>query len=338
MNHEPQLRVMRERVEIPHALPVNPTCGYALAGLLEVRAPEDSPRDFEAFWRETYAQARAEEGRLDIARRPASQTLDGVRVSELEFTSWEGARIGAWLVEPPEGHPPRGLLVVGHGYGGREGPEYGWSREGYAALYPCARGFNRSAHPDFPSESTTHVLHRLEQRERYVIRGCVAELWHAASVLIRLYPALEEHLFYAGVSFGGGLGALLLPWDRRFKRAHLSVPTFGNHPLRLRWPCTGAGESARKYAEQHPEAAGVLRYYDAATAATFVRIPTLTHAALFDPAVIPPGQFAVANSLRAPGSKLVVIPTAHFDPQPPLLSPQENEQLNREVVAFIKGE
>ena len=129
----------------------------------------------------------------------------------------------------------------------------------------------------------------------------------------------------------------MLPWDRRFKRAHLSVPTFGHHPLRLQWPCTGSGESTRRYVQQHPEALEVLRYYDAATAATLVEIPTLTHAALFDPAVIPPGQFAVANSLRAHGSRIVAIPTAHFDPQPPILTLREQELLNREVMEFIKG-
>jgi cephalosporin-C deacetylase len=229
------------------------------------------------------------------------------------------------------------LIVTGHGYGGREGPEYGWSREGFAALYPCARGFHRSARADIPNVSTRHVVHGISKRETYVIRGCVAELWHAASILIGLYPALKECLHYAGGSFGGGLGALMLPWDARFKRAHLGVPTFGNHPIRLKWPSTGSGEGVRQYAARHPEVNEVLRYYDSATAAEFVRIPTQTHAALFDPAVIPPGQFAVANSLRAPGSEIVVIPCAHFDPQPPVLTQQENEQLNRGIVEFIKG-
>jgi len=229
----------------------------------------------------------------------------------------------------------RGLIVVGHGYGGREGPDYAWARLGFAGLFPCARGFHRSSHPDLPNVSSRHVVHGLEYRETYIIRGCVAELWHAGSVLIRRHPTLSERLYYAGGSFGGGLGALMLPWDLRFKRAYLSVPTFGNHPIRLAWPCTGSGEGARQYVQQHPEAANVLRYYDAATAATFVRIPTHTHAALFDPGVIPPGQFAVANSLRAPGSEIVVIPCAHFDPQPPLLSPEETQRLSQDSFDFI---
>ncbi|MBI3831178.1 MAG: acetylxylan esterase [Planctomycetes bacterium] len=336
MQSEPRVIVTRERADLPHHLTVNPTCGYALAELLKVRAPENPPADFETFWRATYAQARAEEDRLDVARRLASQTIDGVRVSEMEYTSWDKVRVGGWLVEPPPGTPLRGLLVVGHGYGGRESPEYGWSREGFAALYPCARGFHRSARPDIPNVGTRHVVHGISSRETYVLRGCVAELWHAASILIRLYPALEERLYYVGGSFGGGLGALMLPWDARFKRAHLGVPTFGHHPLRLRWPCTGSGEGVRHYAASHPEVIEVLRYYDSATAAESVRIPTQTHAALFDPVVIPPGQFAVANSLRAPGSEIVVIPSAHFDPQPPVLTQQENERLNRGMIEFIK--
>ncbi|MCW8131762.1 MAG: acetylxylan esterase [Planctomycetota bacterium] len=332
---EPRLTVLREKVAPAHSISFDPTCGYTLADLLKVRAPENPPADFEAFWRETYAQARAADGDLAPSIRPVSQTIDGVRVFEIEYTSWDGFRTGGWLIEPPEGKQLRGLLVIGHGYGGREGPDYGWAREGYATLAPCARGFHRSASPAIPNVASKHVIHGIASKETYLIRGCVAELWHAGSVLTQRYPALADRLYYSGGSFGGGLGALMLPWDARFKRAHLSVPTFGHHPIRLSFVCTGSGEGARQHWLKHPEALEVLRYYDAATAATFVTIPTHTHAALFDPGVIPPGQFAVANSLRAPGSELVAVPCAHFEPVPPILTKEESEALSRSIVDFI---
>ena len=56
----------------------------------------------------------------------------------------------------------------------------------------------------------------------------------------------------------------------------------------------------------------MLRYFDAAVAAAHIRIPTLVACAVFDPAVPPPGQFAVYNAL-AGKKELFVRPAAHFD-------------------------
>ena len=58
-----------------------------------------------------------------------------------------------------------------------------------------------------------------------------------------------RRLDYMGISFGGGIGALALPWDERFHRAHLNVPSFGHHPLRLTLPepdTTGSGSNQNK--------------------------------------------------------------------------------------------
>jgi cephalosporin-C deacetylase len=49
-----------------------------------------------------------------------------------------------------------------------------------------------------------------------------------------------------------------------------------------------------------------------ATAATRVRIPVHVAAALFDPSVPPPGQFAVHNAL-AGRKELFVLTAGHFD-------------------------
>jgi cephalosporin-C deacetylase len=55
-----------------------------------------------------------------------------------------------------------------------------------------------------------------------------------------------------------------------------------------------------------------LQYFDSATAAAHTHIPVIVGAALFDPAVPPPGQFAVFNCL-AGEKKLLVRQAAHFD-------------------------
>ncbi|WP_220449098.1 acetylxylan esterase [Nonomuraea mesophila] len=63
---------------------------------------------------------------------------------------------------------------------------------------------------------------------------------------------------------------------------------------------------------RHPETAEVLRYFDAATAAARITIPVHVAAALFDPAVPPPGQFAVHNAPAGP-RELHVPATGHHD-------------------------
>ncbi len=121
-----------------------------------------------------------------------------------------------------------------------------------------------------------------------------------------------QRLDYLGISFGGGIGALALPWDERFHRAHLNVPSFGHHPLRLTLPCVGSGEAVRRYQQHTGRVLETLRYFDAAVAARYLKIPVHVAAARFDPAVPPPGQFAIYNAL-AGQRELFVLEAGHFD-------------------------
>ncbi|MEV6106494.1 acetylxylan esterase [Streptomyces sp. NPDC051940] len=295
-----------------HDLPFDPTHGYTREELLRVPAPA-APGDFEAFWRGRHAEALAVDPRPEVG--PLVEERDGVRVHEVTYTSVDGLRLGGWLALPADGPAEHGF-VIGHGYGGRgePGPDMPLPLPRSAAILPCVRGMaERGTVPGIPSEAAEHVLHGIGSRESYVIGGCVADLWCAASALLRLVPELAgaPRLGYLGESFGGGLGALALPWDDRFAAGQLTVPTFGNHPLRLTLPCTGSGESVRAYHRTHPEVAEVLRYFDAATAATRLRKPVLTAPALFDPSVPPPGQFAVHNAL--PQGEPHVLAAGHFE-------------------------
>ena len=271
----------------------DPTYGYDRNALLQVGAPA-APADFTEFWRETFAQTM--NAPLAISRREIESADAQTRVFEIEFDSWENFRVAGWLTVPRDGNFARGV-VVGHGYGGREAPTYGLPGPPAVALFPCARGFHRSRRVAMPDSAARHVLHGIETRETYIIRACVADLWASASVLLELFPHIADNLDYSGGSFGGGLGALMLPFDARFRRAHLDVPTFGNHPLRVQLPCNGSGRAISSYCARHPAALQTLAYFDAATAARLIAIPALVSPALSDPAVPPPGQFAVYNAL-----------------------------------------
>ncbi len=208
-----------------HDLPFDPTYGYTLETLLKVGVPK-GPSDFEQFWRDTYAQTLAIP--TEVEKRQIKPLEAHNDLYEIEYTSLAG-RVGGWLSIPKNGNVT-GSMVIGHGYGGRDQQGTFPHDETLAILCPCARGFHRSKQPDIPDTGGRHVLHGIESKETYIHRFNVAELWSAATVLLELFPHTKDRLFYNGCSFGGGLGAMMLPWDSRITRGFLEVPSFGNHP------------------------------------------------------------------------------------------------------------
>lgn len=291
----------------PHSFPFDPTYGYDEARLRAV-APPPIPAGFEAFWRETYKQALAV--KPDVKLTPIQSKLQGLEVFEVEYTGLGGFRVGGWVTRPTDQAPQRGV-VFGHGYGGREAPDRTPGVPA-ASIFPCARGFHRSARPDLPAGSGQHVVLGIDSPETYIHRFCVADLWSAASALLEIEPKLAGHLHYIGTSFGGGIGAMALPWEPRFRRAYLGVPSFGHHDIRLTLPCVGSGESVRQLYARKPEIRKTLYLFDSAVSAQFCRIPVMVACALFDPCVPPPGQFAVYNSL-AGEKQLFVRQADHFE-------------------------
>jgi cephalosporin-C deacetylase len=243
---------------------------------------------------------------------PTGAACGAYRAHELRYRSSDDVLIDGWVLLPKRGAIDR-AAVVGHGYGGRDAPDLGVPLRRAALLFPCFRGLGRSRCLGVSDNPSYHVLHDIQDRHRYIIGGCVEDLWLCVSAAIELFPSAAGHIAYLGTSLGGGIGALAAPWDPRIARMHLEVPTFGHHPLRLRLPSVGSGEAVRLYQERHGNAEETLKYYDAAVAAAHLRIPTHIAAAVFDPAVPPPGQFAIHNAVPSELRRLFVLDAGHHD-------------------------
>jgi cephalosporin-C deacetylase len=178
-----------------HDYPFDPTHGYDLDALLAVVPPEP-PADFALFWSDLQARARTVSVAPTLRELPSPQPH--TQVFAVTFTSLDGVRISGWLTRPRDEPVERGV-VVGHGYGGREEPDFHLPFRRAAVIFPCARGISRSARAGIPGNPDEHVLHGIERRETYVHGGCAADtVWCAASALLELFPMAARRLDYLG--------------------------------------------------------------------------------------------------------------------------------------------
>lgn len=274
--------------------------------LLKLTAPEE-PEGFVAFWQETYALATAQTPVWHIEREIWSPQ-EGVRTYLIRAKEWDNREFSLWISRPENS---KGGIVSGQGYGNPATPGY---FDSMTVCFPCIRGLGLSQCKDIPWEVNKHVLWGIGSKETYILRGAVSDLWTAASVLLEMFPDTAENLCYSGGSMGGGMGALMLPWDKRFHAAYLIVPSFGGNHVRLFVPSKGSGEAVRLYVQEHPEAKKVLSWFDAATAAKYISIPTIALPALEDPVVAPCGQFSVVNSIPEKYKKMYILDKGHSAP------------------------
>lgn len=289
--------------------PFDPAYGYQFEDLIKIPPPEPAA-DFETFWQRYHAEARRVAPQPVISRRIAHDATHFLH--EIRYRALGGVIISGWLAIPRL-EKPKCAFVIGHGYGGRysaSGAEV--PRRDAVAIFPCLRGLTRSpVNGILKNNASDHVLWGIHSRETYVHGGNAADLWGAASAMLTLFPETIGRIVYMGVSFSGGIGTLMLPWDDRFRAGWVEVPSFGNHPLRVKMPCWGSGKVIRDHWLKNPNVLTVLQYFDAAVAARFLEKPLGVMAALYDPSVPPPGQFSVFNATPS-RKRLCVISAGHF--------------------------
>jgi len=277
-------------------LEFDPFGDYPLDDLLNVTTHQ-APQDFDDFWQKAYRDALAHY--LSPILQDTGRVHVHWKIYTLSFISTNEITITGWLLVPIDGKVSR-AFVVGHGYAGRDEPDYHLLFPEAAIYFPCCRGLSQSACEPISQDPYWHVIHDIDNRDNYIIRGCVEDLWLSVSVLEKLFWAVKGHIGLLGISFSGGVGMLALAQDKRVKKAHFNQPTFGHYALRLRIPTYGSGKSIQDFYQRDPYTLiRTLRYYDAAVAASRVTVPVHFALALRDTVVTPPGQFAIYNQVQS---------------------------------------
>ena len=112
--------------------------------LPELRAYDpklEEPADFDAFWADTLAEARARP--LGATLTPRDNLLGVITTQDVTFTGFGGAPIKGWLHRPASATGPLPAVVEYLGYGGGRGLPHErvlWAVAGYAHLVMDTRG------------------------------------------------------------------------------------------------------------------------------------------------------------------------------------------------------
>src|SRR3954466_8381895 len=112
-----------------------------LAELRAYRPDRTEPPDFDAFWADTLAAARAVA--TDPVFERAETPLRAVTVDDVTFSGFGGQPIRAWLLAPAGAAGPLPTVVEYIGYGGGRSLPFQWLRwaaAGYAHLVMDTRG------------------------------------------------------------------------------------------------------------------------------------------------------------------------------------------------------
>lgn len=278
-----------------------------------VRVEPNPPADLTAFWSEVVAELEATPLELDL-RLLAPEEGRG----EWYATSLGGRRIGGTFTAPPgRWERRRPQWIRGHGYGFPKGSEpfVIVGDPEWITVTVDARGYGRSrAEGDPPIPGW--VVHGIEDRRGYILRGAVAD-WIRCVQVARSLPGADPDLtLLTGGSLAGGLAMLAAPWVPNLMGLIASVPTFGAYSLRERLVRRGSGaEVNRRLAEASPDERAALaenlRYFDVVNLAPLITAPALIGLGVLDDVV--PGETvaAIYNALGSREKNLRSYPCSH---------------------------
>ncbi|MCY3916799.1 MAG: acetylxylan esterase [Chloroflexi bacterium] len=187
------------------------------------KPPRDEPDDFDAFWADTLAEARAHD--LNAVFEPADFGLATLDVYDATFSGFNGQRIKGWYMRPSRSAGPLPALVEYIGYGGGRAFPIEWlpfPSAGFAYLVMDTRGqgsvwsrgdtpdAGSGANPSAPGFMTQGIL----DPQTYYYRRLITDAVRAVEAIGTRAEVDSTRIAVNGQSQGGGLSiavAGLLP-------------------------------------------------------------------------------------------------------------------------------
>lgn len=203
--------------------------------LFAYRSAYREPADFDTFWKDTLAQARAErDASLELTE--VATGLETVDVHDAVFPGFGGHPVRGWLRLPRHRGGPLPAVVQFHGYGsGRGAPvdDLLWASAGYAHLLVDARGQGGAwagggATPDPVGSGPAYpgfLTRGIEDRDTYVYRRVFTDAVRAVEALRGRTDLVDSaRVAVVGPSQGGGIALAVAGLVPDLSAAHFQAP------------------------------------------------------------------------------------------------------------------
>jgi cephalosporin-C deacetylase len=286
-----------------------------LPALWEYRSTYREPDDFDAFWQDTLAEARAAApAGPGWTLREVPTELRTVDVYDMEFAGYGGHPVRAWLRLPRARSGRLPAVVQFHGYGsGRGGPydDLLWASAGYAHLVMDARG-QGGAHaggdtadpvgsgPTFPGFLTRGI----EDRAAYYYRRVFTDAVRAVETVRLLDTVDTARVAVTGNSQGAGIALAAAGLVPDLAAAHFQSPFLSDVARAVRITGTAPYSELTGYlAARRTSADAVFRtlgYFDGVGFARRALAPAHFSAGLMDDVCPPSTAFGAYHAYRGP--------------------------------------
>jgi cephalosporin-C deacetylase len=276
------------------------------------------PADFDAFWRDTLAEADRHSVNAKFSEADPNLPLRLVDVHDVTFAGYGGHPIKAWLLLPKAASTAGDklpCLVTFVGYGGGRGlpiDHLAPAAAGLAHFVMDTRGQGSGWSPGATPDPVGRGPHAagfmtagIESRESYYYRRVFVDAVRAVQAATS-HPRIDpQRIAVGGSSQGGGIAlatagllgervrALLadVPFLCHFRRATTIIET---HPY------AEIGAYLRVHRDRTESVFDTLAYFDGANFAPGVRAATLFSCGLMDNVCPPSTVFAAYNRIAAP--------------------------------------
>ena len=276
--------------------------------------PRNEPADFDSFWAETLAAARA--FKLEPEFKPVSTGLKLVEVFDVTFPGYGGQPIKGWFILPKDrsGRLPCVVEFIGYG-GGRALPTEWllWANAGYAHFVMDTRGqgstWSPGDTPDFEPEGSNPQIPGFMTRgvldpKTYYYRRVFTDAVRAVESA-RTHPAVDpKRVVVTGGSQGGGITLAAaglvpdiaaampdVPFLCNFKRATELVDTEPYHEI---------SRFCKTHRDKVEQVFRTLSYFDGMNFSARAKAPALFSVGLMDDICPPSTVFAAYNHYAGP--------------------------------------